>query len=796
MRRLLKQPSRMQQLSLVSSMKSELERTNSWLPFLEGLEASLQRKDFRVETIRPLFRFVDPLFDAEPLSWKQKLRYLFFWHTTEKGRASRYLSAFVSFMDRKRPLFVHAPRSVIKTLNTFLKMMLGEGLSRPLLIPEEWIRQEKTIKERLIEKGKKSLEAIERQLASLPVVEPVQEMKPLHPPFIDEAHERSRQPEEEVSCFALFPYTQFQDLFRPGWQTRIQSDKELKRRIDERFHFLQECYAQKQKLIHELKQSPVGSHDREALLKTIEALSFDGPFFEKETTKEQADKKVYEMRQTFLAFHEQVRHLLQESTAWLKDVSIQTTQWYARVAFLLWPILSDEVVWQDMEEKQRSARQSVSALLKKSIDCPKEEREALVYALLQEEDVRAFLGECTSRFLRQQDLVRPARKHLFQVCQLLSYASFIDPNAAVVRHLQAVKIALVEEIERILMPPSLHSKEEEARFFKERWIGVETCIEEIQEIQGELCEECTMKQLQRYSERLISLLQVLPQANHLVNSFRSLCTTLNPREGLKEIFRWQCTHMPNLGGALLFVDPFGKISRDRLEAFFAYKEKVAQLIALKNDMIESLVLDAPFLHFLVWALDCFVEIQLVKEGRFREEKAQLSTFLVLEAMQLWFSSLPSRLFMQDERQKEKIDRDLLFHEPKSSLSSLLSVLPPAPSTLSGRQLVFLATLSSVLQELFQQGDTQKILLAIHLWPLVEAGWRELFEKKEGGSQKEIQEMLVSAEEEGVFSPEIAERLVKLVRAHEPHMNERSFSLPTIGTIQFFNGYSSSGMSGS
>src|SRR5665647_2793496 len=98
-------------------MQSELERTNSWAPFVMRLEKSLLKKDFRVSTLRSIFRFIDPEFDQEFIGVWRTLQYLLFWNTTERGRICRYEVSFAALMQQKRELFKESPQLVIETFN-------------------------------------------------------------------------------------------------------------------------------------------------------------------------------------------------------------------------------------------------------------------------------------------------------------------------------------------------------------------------------------------------------------------------------------------------------------------------------------------------------------------------------------------------------------------------------------------------------------------------------------------------------------------------------------------------------
>lgn len=141
-------------------MKSLLEQCNSWRPFLEGLESSLLTKNFCVKKVREIFRFVDFSFDQESLSWKDRLVYFIFWHTSLHGRISRYVQPVSRFMKKNKRLFQGAPEIVILTFNRFLEELFGKEVSTGFFIPTVWARVQKTKYERQLECGRQAMASL------------------------------------------------------------------------------------------------------------------------------------------------------------------------------------------------------------------------------------------------------------------------------------------------------------------------------------------------------------------------------------------------------------------------------------------------------------------------------------------------------------------------------------------------------------------------------------------------------------------------------------------------------------
>lgn len=681
-------------------MKSELERVNSWAPFVERIESALQRKDFRPSTVRSLFRFVDPLFDTEAIGWKNALFYLFFWNTTEKGRCCRYLIPLRAFMERSSPLFRNAPSLVIQRYNQFIEALVGQQKGHPYFFSQEWARKPKSRRERWMEKGKKgeelfvsALQQAHTKVSAHEKNEPLFlwapweettsiEMKET-PPSGREASYFLESGESE-DRFHRPPFDRFLDLLS-------QPDSSLHKRLEERKRLLEEFLVRKRTLTYQLLQiqeeDPL--FDAKACKKALEDISFEGPFFEKGVSSDEAARRIESLRSSFSDLEESLRQHWKRYSEKSVNQCLLVGHVSVKLAFQLWTFLGHDLVWNDMEARVASVQKMLAPIVHSFFESASNELiERLFYQMIQLDDIKALSGELVSRAFREKDLVESAEELLQDVVSLfvLSSLSRMDRYASDFKNM----IASLAQLMKGCMTPTktfshLLHREDVALLFRDSWALLEEIRTQCMQRKEQLLASITEEKRQAYVRCMYSFLSEVEHATlapigELFASFQK-----EESKSISLLLEWQRTMLqPKIGKGSLLISILGFHQRKRCLACLASSRMKAEAIEdFARSCLAAVHSDAPFLQTLLWNMHILLPLLLVQAVTQEtcEENSIERSFNVLfdqmeRSLKLWWLTTPLSIKNTDPVLLSRVENHTLWRgvQPKDDDFSLLRAL--------------------------------------------------------------------------------------------------------------------------
>lgn len=717
---------------LIQHMQSDLERTNSWLPFLEGLEESLRTKDFRVATVRSIFRFVDPQFDTQFIGLKLYLQYLVFWHTTQRGRKCRYIVPFTLFCSQKKAVFQDAPGIVVETYNRYLKELLGES-SEQFLIPAEWARQHKTKRELILERGKRAAESFQAYMEKLG---------------------RRQEPEKNLQVPSYKEKTDviFREQEKPVLASTLHDQSENESRL------LRDWYDKKQKLLDRLFLLPKGYPGKEQLVREIRSQELKS-----ETSLDLFDESVTKMWQEY-------------SNVTLNEFGRLSTL-YTKAAFQLWPCISSELVWVDMKDELFSIQPSLTILLQEFFKKkqPQNVLEYIFSKMVLEDDVRAFLGEVVHRFHRQKDLVQAYRQRVYECIQLLTFAAIA--NGSLVPDLQGLLRKLINGIVVCLLPHQVQSKEDVARFFRDCWVALENMSIDIDRYKALLLEVCTEERLKEYVRAIKQVLIYWNNGNRGSKVFHSM-----PITSLNDLFTWQQEHLRDILCGLLLFDRSAEEKKRALAHIAAYNERAKSHKRLKQACVEAVVVGVPFLEWILLSTDVLFECEFIR-AVLDEKMTSFSESNLCSrcesAIKAWWLTIPEEFKVTDQERLKKVELDPLWRD-ESPATVVQELLAKRSLNDHGASLRVLNALSFVIAEWHSKNDFGALYHALQLASLACDAWQELFFQGQVSlkSLRAIKEALVQDKE-----PSLVVEKAKLFCALDSDTQKIPFSLPMIGNLE-------------
>lgn len=137
--------------------KSFLEKTNSWIPFIEAIEEALRAHDYRISTMKSILEIVDPTMPMRPNNLWDYFKGMLLGSGFVSGREALYSSVFERFLMRNTQVFDQAPAAVIETFNRLLKALFSPPVAEKFLLDTR-IAKAKTKEEALVRKAKKGIQ--------------------------------------------------------------------------------------------------------------------------------------------------------------------------------------------------------------------------------------------------------------------------------------------------------------------------------------------------------------------------------------------------------------------------------------------------------------------------------------------------------------------------------------------------------------------------------------------------------------------------------------------------------------
>lgn len=725
-------------------MKSELERRNSWAPFVDQIDSALRKKDFRPSTVRALFRFVDPLFDTEPIGWKNAFFYLLFWNTTERGRRFRYLIPLQGFVSRSSSLFHEAPPLVIQRYNQFVEALLGKHGGAPFCVSQEWARKLKSRKAKLMEKGKKGEELFFSTLQQLPSKEETPE-KPASfflwssleeglpgeegdRVSLSEREEGDRwEPVEQEEWFRRPPFDRFLDLLN-------RPDSSLYDRLKERKRILEEFLVRQRTLMYQLLQiqeeDPL--FDAKSYKKQLEALSLEGPFFEKGVSVEDAEGRIDSLRSSFSELEESLRRQWKRYSEKSIHQCLLLGHISVKLSFQLWTFLGYDLVWKDMEARVHSIQSTMAPIVQSFFESSSTELiERLFYQMIQLDDIQTLLGEIVSRASREKDLVESAEELLQDAVSLfvLSSSLRMEKEAADMKN---VIIRLVHLVRECMTPTETFSRvlhrEEVALLFRDSWESLEEIRTQCILKKEHLLSGITEEKKHSYVRYLYSFLSDVEHANlapigDLFASFQK-----EEQKSISCVLEWQGSVLRQKIGPyalLASILPFHQ-RKKCLASLASSRRKGEELEDFAKSCLAAVHSDGPFVQTLLWNMPVLLHLLMVKElleDRGDEMDLERSFTLLFDqierSLKLWWLTTPLSIKSSDSALLSRVESHALWRSTRareddfSLLRALfISLLQEGKSTYKGLALLTLLRLYDLFEEMKKtEGSFSEAFLA-------------------------------------------------------------------------------------
>ncbi len=141
-------------------MKSILEKTNSWKPFLEESKSARLGKDYRHQTLKKILSIIDPEISLWPGSiWKALTGFLI-GPGFQTGRTLSFYEPCKRFLDKNKKVFIDAPLKVIIEFNALMSFLFSEKDAAMLHLDEKLARRKLSAVEKALEEGKKGRESL------------------------------------------------------------------------------------------------------------------------------------------------------------------------------------------------------------------------------------------------------------------------------------------------------------------------------------------------------------------------------------------------------------------------------------------------------------------------------------------------------------------------------------------------------------------------------------------------------------------------------------------------------------
>jgi len=644
--------------------------------------------------MRALFRFIDPSFDSEGIGWKNFLFYLFFWHTSEKGRRYRYLMPIQTFMERKGEIFRNAPKTVIQNFNQLLEILLGQKKSATFLIPQEWGRTYKTRVEKIIEKGQKDKEAflsiVHEMKAKEGSKEKKEEFSVFKPWELFRPHEEADEKEElflgekkEIvlaedfgieNRFMRPPYDRFEDLL-------CRRDDSLPERLEERKRLLESFLVRKRTLMYQIRQiqEEDSTVDTLGFEQKIETLSLEGLFFEKDVSVEEAEKKIDYIRQTLASLESTIRQKWRKYSQEIVNQCLLLGDVSVKLSFQLWPFISQDLVWKDMAERSTSLRSVLLAIFHSILESSTPELiERLFYQALQLDDVKALHGELFYRSTREKDIVESAEELLLESVYFFVLSCSVQLHDRE-KQLRAMMESLLEIIIGCMTPtesfPHMTFREEVSELFRDSWERLEEIRAKFFLYKEQIFSEISEEKRNEYVRRLFLFLSDIEHGN--LASIGDLYASFQKEEqkSAARLIEWQRKILPERIGRTSILISLSLPDRRKKEIeFLAFSRKKEEDIRdFAKSCIAAVHSDALFVQTLLWNMSVLVDFLFIKAwltspyDEVRLEKTITKLLDQIErSLKLWWRTTPSSIKVRDETLLSRVENHTVWSREREN----------------------------------------------------------------------------------------------------------------------------------